>query len=55
MQGSFLPQETGIPGLGLVEGFQLVVHQEHEGIGADLGPFLILVLLFANVGDELSV
>jgi len=44
-----------IPSVGLFEGFELVVHQKHEGIGVDFHPFFVLILLFADVRDELLV
>ncbi len=48
-------QRWGIPCVGLAEGFELVVHQEHEGIGFDFCPFLIFILFLGNVGDKLTI
>ncbi len=45
----------GIPGLGLMHGFELAVHLEHEGIGVNVDSLLIFILLFANVGDKFPI
>ncbi len=51
----FLFWGWGIPGFGLSECFELVIGEEHEGIGVDLCSFFVFVLLFADIGDKLSV
>ena len=45
----------GIPCLGLEHGFELVVGLQHEGVSVNVHPFLIFVLLLADVGDKFTV